>query len=131
MTTFEELAKGHLPERYDPFPRGRFATLILIRKTESETIFRTEGSGEGLVKETVLAGRQPDSPRIRRVVISKRKQTAVERRTGRDLLRQHELLPTVGVGACIFNIAKPCGRCIDCMVYGYAVGNVGAQRSRV
>ncbi len=29
---------------------------------------------------------------IRRVIISKRKQTAVERRTGRELLREHDLL---------------------------------------
>ena len=98
--------------------------------TESETIFRTEGSGEDLVKETVMAGRRVQQP-IRRVVISKRKQTAVERRQGRDLLRANGFLTTDGDGACIFNTANPCGRCIDCMVYGFAVGTGGAQKSRV
>ena len=34
---------------------------------------------------------------MRRVVISKRKQTAVERRTGRELLREHDLLKMVTV----------------------------------
>jgi CRISPR-associated protein Csc2 len=131
MPTLEDLTAVHLPTTYEPFPQGRFVTLVLIRKTESETIFRTEGSGEGLVKETTIAGRRPDSPRIRRVVISKRKQTAVERRTGRDLLRQYGFLRTEGDGACIFNTANPCGRCIDCYVYGYAVGTGGAQKSRV
>ena len=45
------------------------------------------------------------------VVISKRKQTAVERRQGRDLLRANGFLTTEGAGACIFNTANPCGRC--------------------
>ena len=130
MAILEQLTAAHLPATYNPFPQGRFVTLVLIRKTESETIFRTEGSGEGLVKETTLAGRGSDN-RIRRVVISKRKQTAVERRTGRDLLRQHGFLRTEGEGACIFNTANPCGNCIDCMVYGFAVGTGGAQKSRV
>jgi CRISPR-associated protein Csc2 len=130
MILLEKLSAEHLPTEYEPFPKGRFVTLLLIRKTESETIFRTEGSGEGLVKETTVAGRR-NSERIRRVVISKRKQTAVERRTGRDLLRQYGFLRTEGDGACIFNTANPCGRCIDCMVYGYAVGTGGAQKSRV
>src|SRR5438128_2340729 len=86
----------YLLGRYSNFPRGRYVSLLIVRKTESETIFRTEGSGEGLVKETVIAGIQNTKP-IRRVVISKRKQTAVERRVGRELLREHNLLKTVVV----------------------------------
>src|SRR2546428_10162633 len=86
----------YLQPRYDKFPHGRYVSLLIVRKTESETIFRTEGSGEGLVKETVIAGIQNTKP-IRRVVISKRKQTAVERRVGRELLREHDLLKTVVV----------------------------------
>src|SRR6266849_9421576 len=81
----------YLLPRYSNFPHGRYASLLLVRKAESETIFRTEGSGEGLVKETVIAGIVNDKP-IRRVVISKRKQTAVERRVGREVLREHDLL---------------------------------------
>src|SRR3989442_3758662 len=76
----------YLLDRYSNFPHGRYVSLLIVRKTESETIFRTEGSGEGLVKETVIAGIQNTKP-IRRVVISKRKQTAVERRQERELLR--------------------------------------------
>lgn len=132
MATLEQLTAAHLPERYVNFPHGRFATLILIRKTESETIFRTEGSGEDLVKEVVMAGRRADTTTpIRRVVISKRKQTAVERRQGRDLLRDSGFLQTDGDRSCVFNTANPCGHCIDCYVYGFAVGTGGAQKSRV
>jgi CRISPR-associated protein Csc2 len=121
----------YLLPRYSNFPQGRYASLLLVRKAESETIFRTEGSGEGLVKETVIAGIVNDKP-IRRVVISKRKQTAVERRVGREVLREHDLLKKDSKGQiCALNTNAPCGQCIDCMLYGYAVGGGGAQKSRV
>jgi CRISPR-associated protein Csc2 len=126
--------KEYLLDRYDNFPHGRYVSLIIIRKTESETIFRTEGSGEGLSKEIVTAGRE-NATRLRRVVISKRKQTAVERRTGRELLRESGLLKIAEnskeKNICALNTNAPCGKCIDCMLYGYAVGGGGAQKSRV
>src|SRR6266699_4401697 len=121
----------YLLPKYNNFPQGRYVSLVVIRKTESETIFRTEGSGEGLVKETVIAGLN-NSQRIRRVVISKRKQTAVERRVGREVLREHNLLKNDSKGQiCALNTNAPCGKCIDCMLYGFAVGGGGAQKSRV
>jgi len=121
----------YLLPAYSNFPRGRYVSLLVIRKTESETIFRTEGSGEGLVKETVMAG-VTNTKTMRRVVISKRKQTAVERRTGRELLREHDLLKNDSKGqVCALNTNAPCGHCIDCMLYGFAVGGGGAQKSRV
>ena len=127
-------------EKYENFPQSRYLTLIILRKAESEMIFRPEGSGEGLSRDTVHAGLDDGDP-ISRVTISKRKQTAVERRTGRELLRQHNLLfyapDTKGErkeeadNICALNRNKPCGICADCMIYGYAVGGGGAQKSRV
>ncbi len=123
-------------EAYSNFPKGRYASIILVRKTESEVIFRTEGSGEKLSKELVRAGAK-DGESIPRVVISKRKQVAVERRTGRELLRRNSLLfgkTEKEEDICALNRNNPCGRCIDCMLYGYAVGKgeeIGAQKSRV
>lgn len=124
-------------DQYENFPQSRYLTLIVLRKAESEMIFRTEGSGEGLARDTVHAGLNDDDS-ISRVTISKRKQTAVERRTGRELLRQHDLLFYAGGeregdedDICALNRNKPCGICADCMVYGYAVGGGGAQKSRV
>lgn len=123
-------------EQYENFPQSRYLTLIVLRKAESEMIFRTEGSGEGLARDSVYAGLE-DRDVISRVTISKRKQTAVERRTGRELLRQHnQLFYTVGSkeeeeNICALNRNKPCARCADCMIYGYAVGGGGAQKSRV
>ncbi|MHB8600378.1 MAG: type I-D CRISPR-associated protein Cas7/Csc2 [Ktedonobacteraceae bacterium] len=126
----------YLQPSYDKFPHGRYVSLLIVRKTESETIFRTEGSGEGLVKEIVIAGATSENAiPMRRVMISKRKQTAVERRTGRELLREYEMLKMAKVKKeeqiCALNTNAPCGKCIDCMLYGYAVGGGGAQKSRV
>jgi CRISPR-associated protein Csc2 len=121
-----------LLDAYTNDPQGRYVSLLLVRRIESEAIFRTEGSGEAMNKEFVHAGLE-DSQLIRRVVISKRKQTAPERRTGRELLRRHDLLYAGenSEALCALNTNNPCGRCVDCMVYGYAAGGGGAQKSRV
>jgi CRISPR-associated protein Csc2 len=123
---------NHLLEEYTNNPQGRYVSLLLVRRVESEAIFRTEGSGEAQNKEFVHAGLE-DRSLIRRVVISKRKQTATERRTGRELLRRHDLLyeGESDEGLCALNTNNPCGKCVDCMVYGYAAGGGGAQKSRV
>jgi CRISPR-associated protein Csc2 len=131
MSVLEKYADQML-EVYTNNPQGCYVSVVLVRRIESEAIFRTEGSGEAQNKEFVHAGLK-DRSLIRRVVISKRKQTAAERRTGRELLRRHDLLyvhdSTERI--CALNTNSPCGRCVDCMLYGYAVGGGGAQKSRV
>lgn len=123
--------KDFLLDRYFNLPQGRYVNLIVLRETKSETIFRTEGSGEPLNREFVHAG-LTNGEVIPRVVISKRKQTAVERRTGRELLRGFGLLQKHDDGTeCMLNTNTPCERCIDCWFYGFAAGGGGAQKSRV
>ncbi len=125
---------SHLPASYSNSPQGRFVSLLLVRKVESEAIFRTEGSGEPLNREFVFAGRASRDQQnsiIPRIVISKRKQTAVERRTGRELLRRFDLLKGKNERVCSLNTNTPCEWCVDCMLYGYAAGGGGSQRSRV
>lgn len=136
MSTLDKY-RDFIVNKYENFPQSRYLTLIVLRKAESEMIFRTEGSGEGLSRDSVHAGLKTRDI-ISRVTISKRKQTAVERRTGRELLRQHNLLYYSGGkregsddDICALNRNKPCGICADCMIYGYAVGGGGAQKSRV
>lgn len=119
--------------KYENFPLSKYINLIILRKTESEAIFRTEGSGEGLSKEFTHAGLEKVEI-IPRVIISKRKQVAVERRTGRELLRNFNLLFYAGKKGdeiCAMNRNTPCAKCMDCMIYGYAVGGGGAQKARV
>ena len=132
MSAFEQYReKNYILQDYSNLPKGYYASLFIIRKTGSEAIFRTEGSGEELVKETVTAGIIDTTP-IRRVVISKRKQTAVERRMGREFLNKHELLRKNKDGKlCMLNTNAPCEHCIDCFLYGFAAGGGGAQKSRV
>jgi CRISPR-associated protein Csc2 len=124
--------KSFLLDRYSNLPQGRYVNLIVLRETKSETIFRTEGSGEPLNREFVHAGLN-DHDVVPRVVISKRKQTAVERRTGRELLRSFGLLQKLedGKEECMLNTNNPCERCVDCWLYGFAAGGGGAQKSRI
>lgn len=123
--------KDFLLDHYFNLPQGRYVNIIVLRETKSETIFRTEGSGEPLNREFVHAGLSNGEP-IPRVVISKRKQTAVERRTGRELLRGFGLLQKHDDGAeCMLNTNNPCERCVDCWLYGFAAGGGGAQKSRI
>ncbi len=120
-----------LSPTYENFPKGRFITLIVLRTTKSETIFRTEGSGEPICSEFVQAGLSDESI-IQRLVMTKRKQVAPERRYGREFLRLHELLYTSKDGSlCALNTNSPCEMCVDCFLYGFAAGGGGAQKSRI
>ncbi|MBD2495953.1 type I-D CRISPR-associated protein Cas7/Csc2 [Nostoc sp. FACHB-280] len=121
-----------LATTYENFPKGRFVTLVVLRTTHSETIFRTEGSGEPMCSEFVQAGVTNDNI-IQRLVMTKRKQIAPERRYGREHLRAHELLYTnIKDGSlCSLNTNSPCEMCVDCFLYGFAAGGGGAQKSRI
>ncbi|MBM7555643.1 type I-D CRISPR-associated protein Cas7/Csc2 [Halanaerobacter jeridensis] len=117
-----------LVDEYQNFPQSNYVNILLLRKTESETIFRTENEG-GLTKEFIRIGDSEET--TQRVVMTKRKQVAVERRTGRELLRKHDQLFEGDKGICALNRNTPCGECIDCMLYGFAAGGGGAQKARV
>ncbi|MBW4603562.1 MAG: type I-D CRISPR-associated protein Cas7/Csc2 [Calothrix sp. FI2-JRJ7] len=124
-----------LAQKYENFPKGKFITLVILRTTQSETIFRTEGSGERICSEAVQAGAPQngyDESTIQRLVMTKRKQVAPERRFGREHLRAHELLHTNKDGSlCSLNTNAPCEMCVDCFLYGFAAGGGGAQKSRI
>jgi len=119
---------------YKHLPNSRYISVFILRTTQSEAIFRTEGSGEGCNKEIVMNNQ---GKAIFRAIISKRKQIAVERREGRQQLRKFELLFSnkndviTDDTVCSMNRNNPCEKCVDCMLYGYAVGAGGAQKSRV
>lgn len=122
----------YLAPSYENFPKGRTIGVVVLRTTQSETIFRTEGTGEPMCSEYVQAG-ITDSDTIPRLVMTKRKQTAPERRKGREFLRVNELLypDPKGNSICSLNTNAPCEMCIDCFLYGFAAGGEGAQKSRV
>lgn len=121
-----------LAAKYENFPKGRTIGLVILRTTQSETIFRTEGTGEPMNSESVQAGLK-ETTIIPRLVMTKRKQIAPERRRGREFLRSNDLLYTAPKGdkLCALNTNSPCEMCIDCFLYGFAAGGEGAQKSRV
>jgi len=126
--------KPFLAEQYENFPKGRTIGIVVLRTTQSETIFRTEGTGEPMCSEYVQAGLLPEHDfSIPRLVMTKRKQIAPERRKGREFLRSHNLLYNAPKGdtVCALNTNAPCEMCIDCFLYGFAAGGEGAQKSRV
>ncbi|MEG4091411.1 type I-D CRISPR-associated protein Cas7/Csc2 [Microcoleus sp. Pol12B4] len=121
-----------LAASYENFPKGRTIGMVVLRTTQSETIFRTEGTGEPMCSEYVQAGIE-DTESIPRLVMTKRKQVAPERRKGREFLRSHNLLYTAPKtdAICALNTNAPCEMCVDCFLYGFAAGGEGAQKSRV
>jgi len=127
-----EKLQPFLAPTYENFPKGRTIGVVVLRTTQSETIFRTEGTGEAMCSEYVQAGVIDVTP-IPRLVMTKRKQVAPERRKGREFLRVHELLykDPKGNSICALNTNAPCEKCIDCFLYGFAAGGEGAQKSRV
>ena len=127
-----EKLQQFLAPSYENFPKGRTIGVVVLRTTQSETIFRTEGTGEPMCSEYVQAGVE-NTQSISRLVMTKRKQVAPERRKGREFLRSHELLYTApkNDAICALNTNAPCEMCIDCFLYGFAAGGEGAQKSRV
>lgn len=127
-----EKLQPFLAPSYENFPKGRTIGVVVLRTTKSETIFRTEGTGEPMCSEYVQAGID-NTESIPRLVMTKRKQVAPERRRGREFLRSHELLRTApkSDSICALNTNAPCEMCIDCFLYGFAAGGEGAQKSRV
>ncbi len=120
-----------LAPAYENFPKGRTIGLVVLRTSLSELILRTEGTGEPMCREFIQAG-LTDKKIIQRLVMTKRKQVAPERRRGREFLRAYDLLyPSKDASPCSLNTNAPCEMCVDCFLYGFAAGGGGAQKSRV
>lgn len=114
-------------------PQGKFVSIFVLRETKDTAIFTTEG--DILDTERVPAGLIDGTP-IDRAIMFKRKQIAPERRTGKAHLRGAGVFPLqVGKDKPVEDchlLDGLCGRCPDCMLYGYAaVVGEGARRSRV
>ncbi|MFL9466895.1 type I-D CRISPR-associated protein Cas7/Csc2 [Scytonema tolypothrichoides VB-61278_2] len=71
---------------------------------------------------------------ISRLVMFKRKQTTPERLAGRELLRGLSLTSADEANKdkhCEYNGEKSCKKCPDCIIYGFAIGDSGSERSKV
>jgi CRISPR-associated protein Csc2 len=146
MPVLQEITPWFQPE----IPRlrqGKMIQIVILRETRSYAIFTTEG---GVLDTERLQAGVNAQEQLSRVVMFKRKQVAAERRKGKELLRKYEVVPIEdtlpepekgrdkkGKGRDVVHTAcylmeGVCGRCPDCMLYGFAaVKGEGSQRSRV
>ncbi len=114
-------------------PQGRYVHYIMIRETESFPVFQTDGTLNVIPTQAGIA----DPTRISRLVLFKRKQTSPERLTGRELLRLHGIITDEEdqERSCVYNPTgktdRWCRHCPDCIHYGYAIGEEGAEKSKV
>ncbi|WP_029682017.1 type I-D CRISPR-associated protein Cas7/Csc2 [Picosynechococcus sp. NKBG15041c] len=103
-------------------PMGKYAHFLTIRVTESYPLFQTDGE---LNKARVTAGVE-DQSLMSRLAMFKRKQSTPERLVGRELLRNYGIITE----ACEYNekfeMDHP-----DSIVYGFAIGDSGSEKSKV
>jgi CRISPR-associated protein Csc2 len=104
-------------------PMGKYVHFLTIRVTESYPLFQTDGE---LNKARVTAGVEEKSL-ISRLAMFKRKQSTPERLVGRELLRNYEFMTAE---ECEYNESFAMNN-PDCIVYGFAIGDSGSEKSKV
>jgi CRISPR-associated protein Csc2 len=117
-------------------PMSKYAHIVISRRTDSYPLFQTDGE-LNLVRVSVGLASANQAP-MTRIVIFKRKQSTPERLTGRELLRRYNVIAATEAEAgqnggkhCEYNSADFCKECPDCILYGFAIGNQGSERSKV
>jgi CRISPR-associated protein Csc2 len=123
-----------LKSQFQPaFPRlasGHYVHFLMLRHSQSFPVFQTDGV---LNTTRTQAGLLQQTDQLSRLVMFKRKQTTPERLAGRELLRNLGLT-SAEKGAknlCEYNGEGSCKQCPDCILYGFAIGDSGSERSKV
>lgn len=136
MTT---LKTDWFPNQVPPKPSGHYVHIIMLRVTDSYSLFQTDGE---LNTARVSAG-ITNSQIITRLTMFKRKQTTPERLVGRELLRRYGFISPESVGQGEKRETDEAGLPIDeynvsfcqwtpdAIAYGYAIGDTGSERSKV
>ncbi|MEA5598569.1 type I-D CRISPR-associated protein Cas7/Csc2 [Rivularia sp. UHCC 0363] len=104
-------------------PMGKYVHFLTIRVTESYPLFQTDGE---LNKSRVRAGIK-DKNTISRLSMFKRKQSTPERLVGRELMRNYGLVKDE---ECEYNVKFAMDN-PDCIIYGFAIGDSGSEKSKV
>ncbi|MGB5974030.1 MAG: type I-D CRISPR-associated protein Cas7/Csc2 [Nodosilinea sp.] len=106
-------------------PMGKYVHFLTVRVTESYPLFQTDSE---LNKSRVRAGvDKANSQTISRLSMFKRKQSTPERLVGRELLRTYGFVkPEECEYNVKFGIDNP-----DCIIYGFAIGDSGSEKSKV
>lgn len=104
-------------------PMGKYVHFLTVRVTESYPLFQTDSE---LNKARVRAGIKIPTP-ISRLTMFKRKQSTPERLVGRELLRNYGLMTAED---CEYNVKFAMDN-PDCIIYGFAIGDSGSEKSKV
>lgn len=104
-------------------PMGKYAHFLTVRVTESYPLFQTDGE---LNKARVRAGID-NGEVMSRLTMFKRKQSTPERLVGRELLRHYDLMTAE---ECEYNVKFAMDN-PDCIIYGFAIGDSGSEKSKV
>lgn len=125
------------PEFHTAFPRlasGKYAHFFMVRHSQSFPVFQTDGVLNTARTQAGLdSGDEKSRQAISRLVMFKRKQVTPERLVGRELLRSLGINGVLEGEAnfCEYNGEKSCKKCPDCILYGFAIGDSGSERSKV
>lgn len=125
------------PEFHSAFPRlasSKYVHFLMLRHSQSFPVFQTDGVLNTARTQTGLNAKDEQSRQlINRLVMFKRKQVTPERLAGRQLLRSQGLIGVVEgeENYCAYNGEKTCKQCPDCILYGFAIGAGGDERSKV
>ena len=124
MTFLKSIDSAKLFHKEIPYkPMGKYVHFLTIRVTESYPLFQTDGE---LNKARVSAGIDDKTP-ISRLSMFKRKQSTPERLVGRELMRAYGL---VKAEDCEYNVKFAMNN-PDCIIYGFAIGDSGSEKSKV
>lgn len=104
-------------------PMGKYVHFLTVRVTESYPLFQTDGE---LNKARVRSGIEDQKP-ISRLTMFKRKQSTPERLVGRELLRNYGFMTAED---CEYNVKFAMNN-PDCIIYGFAIGDSGSEKSKV
>ena len=109
---------------------GKYVHFLMLRHSQSFPVFQTDGV---LNTARTQAGLKTPDP-MSRLVMFKRKQITPERLAGRELLRSLNLTSADSTDKekfCEYNGEGSCKKCPDCIIYGFAIGDSGSERSKV
>lgn len=123
MTFLKSLDSKFFLDKIPYKPMGKYVHFLTIRITESYPLFQTDGE---LNKARVRAGINNKNP-ISRLSMFKRKQSTPERLIGRELLRNYGFMKAED---CEYNVKFAMDN-PDCIIYGFAIGDSGSEKSKV
>lgn len=131
--TILETIKPNFATTFPRLASGKYVHFLMLRHSQSFPVFQTDGILNTARTKAGLSVDEKSQEMISRLVMFKRKQTTPERLVGREILRSLNLTSADkdADNYCEYNGDKSCKQCPDCIIYGFAIGDSGSERSKV